>query len=1356
VGSSVLLLVVAALLALLVLLANLDANFIRSRVIRWVEDTAGVSLEYDTLSVSLAGELRGSGLRLRNNVPDAEVAPFAVELGGIRADWSPLELLRGEAVLSSLELDSLQLSVVRAPDGSLSLSRLFPKKPADAATAPSGPRTPLSQLTRAWTGPAAGLKSLSVRRLGLLWVDRTQQPPVRWSVQNLALRGHFLAAGESMRGTLETFVADGRPATVSRQQADAVETAELRVGLELELRPDGSAAATFSLGLAQDAFGVPGGEGLAFELRSKPEGAGVGLELVWLRGLWGAVQASGAARVPDDENASAELLEATIGAQRDKLPKVLAALLPPCTPAGGSIVCAAKSVAESKLPGVQCTLDMPEVACAAAGVYAQDVRAIAHTTPEAGHGVGVKLDARAATVRMAETELGGIGLRVEAHAADWRRVAEMHGERFELSVKAESLSSAAAEAEGVSLDATATLQETWAGRLALSARAAAGRGHAWLAEGPELTVVAAPFDPALRALPSLRVEGSAALVEANSKVGRVVANEAALELALSGDRLASGLAGLLVLDAKRLRLRGTSVEDGHAEVKLTEGSVRWDEFWASQANLELGLRATRLLAGPVSASVVVGRPALTASAAYLGEMPRRVAVGASMDAATLTRDGERWLDLAQTQADAVAEPSWEGRALEAASGTLSVRGNAMGADLRASMGAGGELRAEGSVEAGSLGFAAGALGALSGVKADWGATGIRVRGNARTGRYGALPVAGDARIELTGFAGAAGELRGGAERAEVWLEGSVGRGQVDAATEVTLVGLNAGPGRRLGDWRGAASMRKEGGSTDATASLAGGLGDSAVEVQAELHHHTSRGAVSGHARISVPRLGELAAWVPANVRRSAELDWPALGVALTGKVDALGARPPWRTLTGRGEVGLSLSALAGRAGAITAWSAPRAALSATLLADGGAVVAELHADAPEVAAEWAKAPVSLRGAKAHATVRTGPDPTTGAADVVLWASADEAAHAFTPGYPTRDIRVDAAGSLAEGQWLQLSQLALHNAGGGTSVTLVRALEPLRLRLGGGDPVQRDPTVPGRRSVDALVRVDQDLSALEPVGGSPSGKGQLSATTRLTSGEPGSYRVEAELQASDVDLSWPRIGLELRGANGLIPVVQDVELGPDGALRALSGPTRSAFARARFGDVHPFLDRDNFFTATSVQWRELELAPLAGNPRVEWEVAALDQVEAGLRGGIVAGQLEVELRPDGPVVTLRGTATGIRPLDSDDVLDANAAFVLKPARLDAEGRAHIVRVSRTHLEELLDAIDPYRRDPGVGRIRSALALGYPRAVRLRMQRGFISLQAELGGLGELVKIEEVRGVPAGPLLGRALGDLLEQR
>jgi hypothetical protein len=137
-------------------------------------------------------------------------------------------------------------------------------------------------------------------------------------------------------------------------------------------------------------------------------------------------------------------------------------------------------------------------------------------------------------------------------------------------------------------------------------------------------------------------------------------------------------------------------------------------------------------------------------------------------------------------------------------------------------------------------------------------------------------------------------------------------------------------------------------------------------------------------------------------------------------------------------------------------------------------------------------------------------------------------------------------------------------------------------------------------------------------------------------------------------------------------------------------------------------------------------------------------------------LLADLRGADSTVQVRLRATGIqaatRTGGHHEQFDGNCALAFSYAQRTIDGRAEILRIGRQHLLELLDEYDPHHTDAATNRTRSALRLGFPQKVRLLFDRGFATLNIHLGGLGALIRIDEIHGIPTGPLIERYLSAL----
>ncbi len=389
----------------------------------------------------------------------------------------------------------------------------------------------------------------------------------------------------------------------------------------------------------------------------------------------------------------------------------------------------------------------------------------------------------------------------------------------------------------------------------------------------------------------------------------------------------------------------------------------------------------------------------------------------------------------------------------------------------------------------------------------------------------------------------------------------------------------------------------------------------------------------------------------------------------------------------------------------------------------------------------------VTGGAHQVRVETDGDPAAGEVRVDLAGTIARLAHDASARYPVENASVQARVRVSRLDAMRVDDLVLENPSGGTRLRASLALDDLGGRLPQGLHAAWD-LVLGRRSLTVTGTLEQRLDPLSHESFATSGA--VRVLFRVQSGDRSLFRVAASIEAQKVRLEVPQARIAVRGLNGTIPIEEEVAVGRDGRPSLILESDHNLFSRVRFQDQHPFLTGGGFVAADGLVLGPLEVGPVAANLRILRNLVSLDQMEAVWREGKVTGQVVVEWHPGDPHVAFRGKVTGIRPSGSDERLDANAALDLHLGRREVEGRVHFVRIGRRHLLDLLDAFDPYRENVSANRIRKALQYGYPKYARVRVNGGFLSAKVELGGLGAVVRIDEVRGIPTGPLWTRALG------
>ncbi|WP_375743808.1 hypothetical protein NR800_00560 [Corallococcus interemptor] len=277
-------------------------------------------------------------------------------------------------------------------------------------------------------------------------------------------------------------------------------------------------------------------------------------------------------------------------------------------------------------------------------------------------------------------------------------------------------------------------------------------------------------------------------------------------------------------------------------------------------------------------------------------------------------------------------------------------------------------------------------------------------------------------------------------------------------------------------------------------------------------------------------------------------------------------------------------------------------------------------------------------------------------------------------------------------------------------------------------------------------LEQDLAHLARPG-QVEGSGKVTVDFRVASPDLVVFRTSSNLKLQDVNVRMPESGIEVEALNGDVPLTENVEVSQDG-VRLLNDLDVNPYSMLRFADQHPLLTRSGFLSADRITTPWMTLAPLAGNLAINQNVFSMSQLEMGVRGGRVTGQCMLNWQGKHSTLEAHVRATGVKS-SRGEPFDGNAAMVISARDRSINGRAEILRIGNRHLLDLLDLEDPHHTDPATNRVRYALGLGYPEHVRVSFKQGFGSLLITMGGLAQLVSIDEIRGIPLGPIVDRLI-------
>jgi hypothetical protein len=242
-----------------------------------------------------------------------------------------------------------------------------------------------------------------------------------------------------------------------------------------------------------------------------------------------------------------------------------------------------------------------------------------------------------------------------------------------------------------------------------------------------------------------------------------------------------------------------------------------------------------------------------------------------------------------------------------------------------------------------------------------------------------------------------------------------------------------------------------------------------------------------------------------------------------------------------------------------------------------------------------------------------------------------------------------------------------------------------------------------------------------------------------------FHTKATLQLESAHAHFPGAKVALDGIDGVVPIALDLTYGKKG-VELLRGVQINPYATLRFADQHPMLESRSFVSIASVTTPLVSVAPFAANVQLDQNIFSLSQLEMGIRGGSVTGDGVFDWNGAQSTFQADVRASGVMSSHGEP-FDGNAALLVDIGDRSVEGRADILRIGRRHLLDLLDLQDPEHLNSGMNHLRTALSFGYPERVRIELKHGFASAGVSFGGLAGLVSVDDVRGIPIGPLMER---------
>jgi hypothetical protein len=423
---------------------------------------------------------------------------------------------------------------------------------------------------------------------------------------------------------------------------------------------------------------------------------------------------------------------------------------------------------------------------------------------------------------------------------------------------------------------------------------------------------------------------------------------------------------------------------------------------------------------------------------------------------------------------------------------------------------------------------------------------------------------------------------------------------------------------------------------------------------------------------------------------------------------------------------------------------PAIDVKVAVTADGPRRVGRVEAEVAQASLTTGGKRLDVKGFHEQLDVTLTGDPRAGTLDIKHKIALGSLSQDLFPEYPVGGLQMDASARRTGDGAFHLDSFTLANTAGGTRLALSGGLLlPRGVSLKAFNVAQ--PLV-GFRSMNLKIVLDQRLEAFR-------GRGAIKLDAQVATGDLRRFHAAAKLKFDRAGFDLNRFRTYIVGLDGELPVVEDVQV--DRGKWTILPTAPNNYAQLRFSDQQPFLTGPGALKAERVTVYDLAFEDIAGNLRVTRNQFSIDQVEAKVRSGRIAGQALVDVRGANSSVQLRLRASNIEATarGQKERFDGSAAIGFQLRTRELDGRAEILRIGRPHLLAILDEYDPHHTDTPTNRVRRALEFGYPDRVRLYFDRGFASLSIELGGLARLVKIDEIHGIPIGPLVERYLGPVL---
>lgn len=535
----------------------------------------------------------------------------------------------------------------------------------------------------------------------------------------------------------------------------------------------------------------------------------------------------------------------------------------------------------------------------------------------------------------------------------------------------------------------------------------------------------------------------------------------------------------------------------------------------------------------------------------------------------------------------------------------------------------------------------------------------------------------------------------------------------------------------------------------------------AVALSIQATFDPSSGWLTHRSRIAIDRATVLSAWIPKQVREQYPIDWSRFTGSLEqeGRVQGLFVMrnnqktptltdSPLGSLVAEQSIALDIHRFTFDDGAMTV-DLPQCSLRMAGSHRAGRLTGSVDLNAPRLTAVHNGNEIHVDAVTQHVDFNADSTPVDGDVELRMAWALRNVRQDYLPFYPISDVTISGRAHLTRLETFILDDFTIQNKGGGTHITLSKSLNRAGASPSSGTSGQ------SLRELTLTGRLTQSLRELSQPSGAFHSQGVVTAPLTVYSSDGTLFNIAATVEMDDVSVTIPHSGLSIEAMSGRIQLDETVEWDVDEGLSVVHDSERNPFSTSRYQDTQPFLADQSVFKIDRLRWQERTMGPMIGSMHVKNNVFAMNKLKIQKDEGAISGQMIFDYAPGAEQITFRGNVTGVRVGASRQRLDGNLAFTFVPAKLELDGRIQILRLTRQHLEDMLDLLDPFREDTGLNRLRFALTLGYPTFARMELSQGLAALKVDLGGIGALLTIDEIRGIALGPFMTRHIEPLLNQ-